>query len=409
MAQSIVPLKEICLSFKRICLFSVFIVRIPNLTLYTLNVKYICGDIDHPVMPCEDYLCAYEAYENPVRIQNIQDEAAKDTRLDYSKAVDDTPVPIISFEVGQYCVYPNVDLAEKYTGNMLPVNLDVIRKHMKKKGVYHKLKEYIKASGDLAVKLYKEDIEAALRTKDFGGFELLSLCDYTGQSTAVVGILDAFFDSKGLISPDKFSGFSGAVVPLFQAKRIFTNDETIDAELDLYDFGEQKIINPEYEVRIYNGSELFYELETRDTKISVPLDGIKSSAQLNVTVSVKGHKNEWRIFVFVPCAENNKIRYIRTQKELQEIVKTGGRAVVTRECFKNPIEGSFIPVFWSPVHFPSQKPCGAIINNTHPIFKYFPTEKYPDYQWKVLLENSVGMDISEFGADFKPIIETVPN
>lgn len=372
--------------------------------LYTLTSNF-----DHPVMPCEDYLCAYEAYENPVRIQNIQDEAAKDTRLDYSKAVDDTPVPIISFEVGQYCVYPNVDLAEKYTGNMLPVNLDVIRKHMKKKGVYHKLKEYIKASGDLAVKLYKEDIEAALRTKDFGGFELLSLCDYTGQSTAAVGILDAFFDSKGLISPDKFSGFSGAVVPLFQAKRIFTNDETIDAELDLYDFGEQKIINPEYEVRIYNGSELFYELETRDTKISVPLDGIKSSAQLNVTVSVKGHKNEWRIFVFVPCAENNKIRYIRTQKELQEIVKTGGRAVVTRECFKNPIEGSFIPVFWSPVHFPSQKPCGAIINNTHPIFKYFPTEKYPDYQWKVLLENSVGMDISEFGADFKPIIETVPN
>ena len=82
---------------------------------------------------------------------------------------------------------------------------------------------------------------------------------------------------------------------------------------------------------------------------------------------------------------------------------------MTRECFKNPIEGSFIPVFWSPVHFPSQKPCGAIIDNTHPIFKNFPTEKYPDYQWKTLLENSVGMNIFEFGADVKPIIETVPN
>ena len=69
---------------------------------------------------------------------------------------------------------------------------------------YHKLNDYIKASGDLAVKLYKEDIEAALRTKDFGGFELLSLSDYTGQSTATVGILDVFYESKGLISPDEF-------------------------------------------------------------------------------------------------------------------------------------------------------------------------------------------------------------
>lgn len=69
---------------------------------------------------------------------------------------------------------------------------------MIEKNVYHKLNDYIKASGDLAVKLYKEDIEAALRTKDFGGFELLSLSDYTGQSTATVGILDVFYESKGL-------------------------------------------------------------------------------------------------------------------------------------------------------------------------------------------------------------------
>ena len=78
---------------------------------------------------------------------------------------------------------------------------------MIEKNVYHKLNDYIKASGDLAVKLYKEDIEAALRTKDFGGFELLSLSDYTGQSTATVGILDVFYESKGLISHDEIQKF----------------------------------------------------------------------------------------------------------------------------------------------------------------------------------------------------------
>lgn len=66
-------------------------------------------------------------------------------------------------------------------------------------------------------------------------------------------------------------------------------------------------------------------------------------------------------------------------------------------------------MFWSPVHFPSQKPCGAIIDDTHPIFKDFPTEKYPDYQWKTLLDNSKSVDISALGTDFKPIVENVPN
>ena len=67
---------------------------------------------------------------------------------------------------------------------------------MIEKNVYHKLNDYIKASGDLAVKLYKEDIEAALRTKDFGGFELLSLSDYTGQVQPLSAYLMCFMKVK---------------------------------------------------------------------------------------------------------------------------------------------------------------------------------------------------------------------
>ena len=90
-------------------------------------------------------------------------------------------------------------------------------------------------------------------------------------------------------------------------------------------------------------------------------------------------------------------------------MKTGGRGVVTRDCFAGLPDGSFIPVFWSPVHFPSQKPCGAIIDAFHPVFENFPTEKYPDYQWKELLDHSKNVDISLFGSNFKPIVEIVPN
>ena len=375
-----------------------------NRRIYTLTTNF-----DHPIMPCEDYLCAYEAGGHNVRIQNCQDKAAENTSLDYSSAVKDVPVPIISFEVGQYCVYPDVDLIEKYTGNILPVNLDAIKKFMIEKNVYHKLNDYIKASGDLAVKLYKEDIEAALRTKDFGGFELLSLSDYTGQSTATVGILDVFYESKGLISHDEFKNFAGEAVPLFKAKRIFKNTDTLEAELDLYDFGEKKINNPVYNLTVQNGKQVFYKTSTTESKVSIPLNSITKSTMLSVILEVNGYKNTWRIFVFAENKIENNVRMIKSEEELDDIIKNGGKAIVTKECFKNPIHGSFIPVFWSPVHFPSQKPCGAIIDNNHRIFDDFPTEKYPDYQWKRLLDNSIGTDISKFAGEVKPIIETVPN
>ena len=372
--------------------------------LYTLTTNF-----DHPLLPCEDYLCAYEAGGHRVRIQTSHDKVSESTCLDYSIAVNDVPVPIISFEIGQYCVYPDVDGAIKYTGNILPTNLDAIKKEMLKKNVYDRLSDYINASGDLALKLYKEDIEAAMRTKDFGGFELLSLCDYTGQSTATVGILDVFFDSKGLTTPNDFRRFCNTVVPLFKARRIFTNSETLEAELCLYDFGKEKIENPEFELKIYNGDALFYEARTTDTKVSVPLSSIDKPSCLRVTLGVNGYENSWKIYVFTESKTADEVKIIKTKDELDKIIKTGGKAIVSTDCFEKTMNGSFIPVFWSPVHFPSQKPCGAIIDESHPIFRSFPTERYPDYQWKKLLDNSKGLDISGFGASFKPIVETVPN
>lgn len=395
------------------------------------RVYTLTSNFDHTVLPCEDYLCAFEAAGNRVRIQTFHDVVAESTCLTYQKAVEDTPAPVVSFEVGQYCVYPDVDLAERYDGNMLPVNLDAIRKHMLAKGVYGRLQDYIKASGDLAVKLYKEDIEAALRTEGMGGFGLLSLTDYTGQSTATVGLLDVFYHSKGLISPEQFQAFAGPVVPLFAAKRIFTNAESLTAELGLYDFGEERITNPLYEVEIFSGKELFERIETRETHICVPLERIRASSELTVTVRVGAYCNSWRIFVFAAGGGSPAdVRYIRTQEELEEIIRTGGSAIVTGECFENPVKGSFVPVFWSPVHFPTPKPCGAMIDAAHPALAQFPTGQYLDYQWKKLFEGSVGAALAYAGSDAKapcgdgagcsvniggyhgrvrPIIETVPN
>lgn len=374
-----------------------------NRRIYTLTTNF-----DHPLLPCEDFLCAYEASGEKVRLQNLHSAVAKGTCLDYTEAVRKTKVPVIGFEVGQYLIYPDVDSIEKYQGNILPVNFDAIRKHMIQSGVYPRLKDYIKASGDIAIKLYKEDIEAALRTKGFGGFELLSLSDYTGQSTATVGILDAFYDSKGVVERDEWTKFCNNVVPLFKAGRIFKNTECIDAELDLYDYGEERITDPVFKVTVTDGERELFCTETKSRNITIPLDGVLKSAILTVKVRVNEYENSWRVFVF--CDEPHlKAEIITTKAELDSIVKNGGVGIVTREMFTSPTQGSFVPVFWSPVHFASTKPCGAIIDQRHPVFKYFPTEKYPDYQWQELLDKSVGERLDKIPEGFRSIIETVPN
>ena len=57
--------------------------------------------------------------------------------------------------------------------------------------------DFFRASGALTAIEYKDVIEAQLRTYLKGGFQLLSLNDFTGQGYAPVGILDPFWNTKG--------------------------------------------------------------------------------------------------------------------------------------------------------------------------------------------------------------------
>ncbi len=387
--------------------------------LYTMSSNF-----DHPLSASEDYLCAFEILHNKARIQFLHDEVAESTTVNYDEMREKVPVPFTSFEVGQYCIYPDVDICEKYTGAMLPVNFDVIRKSMKQHGVYERLSEYIKASGDLAAKLYKEDIEAVLRTKGMGGFQLLSLTDYTGQSTATVGILDVMFESKSVIEPEKWREFCSEVVPLLWAKRQFASDEHLTGFISLYDSGLSEIKSPVYNVTLENvteGKEIFtveYPATGDKTPIDIPLDMVGRNSLIKVRISVKGDRtytNSWRIFVYKKDTNIRKTipesRIVRDCEAYERALKEGGRFLLTPEFFgkEKTVKNSFIPVFWSPVHFPSEAPVGFIIDNDSAVLNSFPTEKYADYQWKKPIENSYSVRIKDIEKPVKPVVETVPN
>ena len=123
------------------------------------------------------------------------------TTADYGQAIARIGVPAIGHEVGQYTVYPDFREIAKYTGPLRLRNYDVFREQLEAKGMLDQADAFVRASGALAVLCYREEVETALRTPGFGGFQLLDIIDNQEQGTALVGFLDAFMDSKGLIAP----------------------------------------------------------------------------------------------------------------------------------------------------------------------------------------------------------------
>jgi len=231
-------------------------------------------------------------------------------------------------------------------------------------------------------------------------------------------MLDIFHESKGIISPSEWREFCSEVVPLFEAKRIFSNKETLEATVSIYDYGNDKILLPSYEVDFVVKGKSIYKTKVNGRGkqyIRFSLENIKEDSLVNVIVSVTGnekiYKNTWRIFVF-----NEEEYYfngvIDSPDGLNAALENGGTYIATPSAFPNAhfAKNSFIPVFWSPVHFPSEDPCGAIVDYKHPLLSYFPTEKYIDYQWKDLLEHSVSMAISDIPSDdYQVVMEMVPN
>ncbi|MFW6101545.1 MAG: sugar-binding domain-containing protein [Bacteroidota bacterium] len=166
------------------------------------------------------------------------------TTFNHEDFVSEYDKPVIGHEIGQWCVYPNFDEMKKYTGVLKPKNFEIFRDMLKDNHMLDKAEKFHMASGKLQALCYKADIEAALRTPGFAGFQLLDLHDFPGQGTALVGVLDPFWESKPYISPQKYSRFCGPTVPLAKlSKRIYRNSETFEATIELAHFGSSLLIN----------------------------------------------------------------------------------------------------------------------------------------------------------------------
>lgn len=397
-----------------------------NRHLYTATSFSFQRGAGSVALPNDDFLIAQWTDKGWVRGQGMFNDEAPCFDKDFDASLDSLRVPLISHEIGQYCVYPNMEEIAKYTGVLEPLNFIAVRNDLQKRGLSHKAQEYLMASGKFAAVLYKEEIERALKTRDFGGFQLLDLHDYPGQGTALVGVLDAFWDSKGLIEPAQWRGFCSEVVPLARfPKAIYEEGECFSAQIEVANFGPEPLRHAtlDWALRGSKGwqrsgstPQLDIELGQSPTHstLDVALDGITEAQCVEVSIGIRNtsYRNSWKIWVY-PAAQPDKADDVVVTRDLEAAKQAlaAGRKVLFNPDWRyvNGIEGMFLPVFWSPVHFPNQAgTMGILCNPAHPALTDFPTDMHSDWQWWDLVKNSKTLVLDSL-PPVRPIVEVVDN
>ena len=174
---------------------------------------------------------------------------------DYSPSLEGCRLPVISHEMGQWCSYPDLSVTEKFTGPVRGGNYEIFKETARENGVLELNKEFTYSSGRSQVRFLKEEFEADLRTREITGFEYLDLHDYTGQGTAVVGVLDPFFDSKGYVTPEEFRQFNSEVVILTRMDGyVYKNADRLSANVEICNFSGADITGAKLVWKVSGGT-----------------------------------------------------------------------------------------------------------------------------------------------------------
>ena len=375
--------------------------------------------------PNDDFFITQWTKKGWVRGQGVFNDESPSFNKNFEASIEGMTVPLVTHEIGQYAVYPNLKEIEKYTGVLEPLNFMAVKQDLEKKGLIDKADDYTLASGKLAAILYKEEIERAIKTAGISGFQLLDLHDFPGQGTALVGLLDAFWDSKGAIDAAEFRQFCSPIVPLIDfEKATYLNNETFKAQINVSNYSDKAIENQEIEWQVYNGDKLLDSGKTKaDLKLAYnanignfeyALSDIKDASKLSVKVLLPGtdYQNSWNIWVY-PAQQTVNYQDVVYTRDVSEALSQleKGKKVLLNPDWKTiqGVEGKFVPVFWSPVHFPKQAgSMGVLANPSHASLSKFPTDMHSDWQWWDLNINSTNMIVDSIKGG-QPIVEMVDN
>ena len=369
----------------------------------------------------------------------LLNHAYPNTQMNFASANAETDVPVIGHETGQYQVYPNYAEMQKYVGALEPRNMAVFKERLEKAGMGSQAADFFRASGRWSALLYRADIEMNLRTPHWGGFQLLDLQDYPGQGSAYVGMLDAFMDSKGLISAEEWRQFCNEVVPLaVMEKYCWTNAETLKANVEVANYSAHHLtdkvlawcLQDSKGQVLQEGKQTFtaYQGTLQEAaEIAASLRGVQKAEKLTLSLQIEGtdYRNVYDVWVYPEKHTMDAPADVLVTKDLNTAIKQlqeGGKVLLfpalenlqeqtvgalfqtdywNYKMFKTICEGNGKPV--------SPGTMGLLVQNEHPALADFPTEYHTNWQWFPIVKQSRPMVLDRLPADYKPIVQVIDN
>ena len=369
--------------------------------------------VNHAPSSDDDY------YSQILRPRNYKDTA-------------DNNSPIIAHEQGQWCAFPDFKEIPQYTGAYKAKNFEIFRDLLAENGMELQAEKFLMASGKLQTLCYKYEIERNLRTSDYAGFQLLALNDYSGQGTALEGVLGVHWNEKGYTNAKEWHQFCSPIVPLARfPKFVYTTADSLVVPVEVYNamYGDIRGVRVNYYInsdsgKVYHGG-LLYSGEIPLAKhtpvglVRFPLDSVRTPQKLTLTVTVGGnlYKNSWNFWVYPDSVSSASPSDILITDSLDAAaiaaLKQGGKVLLTsagKVRFGSDVVQHYLPVFWNTSWFKMRPPhtTGAYIDQTHPLFKYgFPTDSWSNLNWWELLNKAQVMNLQDFPKDYQSPIQPI--
>lgn len=344
-------------------------------------------------------------------------------------------VPVISHEVGQYVFYPDFSEIPHYTGPLKPRNIEAMRENLERAGLYGEHEAFFRQTGHLAVDCYKREIETLLRSREVSGFQLLDLQDYTGQGTALVGVLNAMMENKGLISAEKWREFCAGTVVLGEFASftgMMGEDIRFDVQISECDPEKQHTC---IRCTLMDGERELYACDvapgarhgrlTDAVSVTFPAECYRDAMQERITrltvalTLADGTRNHYPIWLIPPVDIRITREGIEKDGRMVAFVsaeeKADGAAIVVPSA-EGQLPAEYCTDFWCYPMFRSisesmGKPVpvgtmGLSIDTASPLLKRFAQEDYTTPVWYAILQTA---HVQRLPADIHPAVQMIDN
>lgn len=344
-------------------------------------------------------------------------------------------VPVISHEVGQYVFYPDFSEIPHYTGPLKPRNIEAMRENLERAGLYGEHEAFFRQTGHLAVDCYKREIETLLRSRELSGFQLLDLQDYTGQGTALVGVLNALMENKGLISAEEWREFCAGTVVLGEFASftgVMGEDIRFDVQISECDPEKQ---HTRIRCTLMDGERELYACDvapgarhgrlTDAVSVTFPAECYRDAMQeritgLTVVLTLEdGTRNHYPIWLIPPIDIRITREGIEKDGRMVAFVsaeeKADGAAIVVPSA-EGQLPAEYCTDFWCYPMFRSisesmGKPVpvgtmGLSIDTASPLLKRFAQEDYTTPAWYAILQTA---HVQRLPADIHPAVQMIDN